>query len=71
MAVLMDRNRNTQSLKDESIKRKEGFNYELLDAIELFKLRYIVDDKNDIGGKMVSLCLKSYRIHFRISRLPG
>lgn len=40
-------------LKDESIKRKEGYNYELLDADGLIKVGSMVDDKTILIG-MVS-----------------
>jgi DNA-directed RNA polymerase II subunit RPB2 len=39
-------------LRDESVKRKEGWNYELLDADGIIKVNSIVDDKTTLVGML-------------------
>jgi DNA-directed RNA polymerase II subunit RPB2 len=51
--VVMRQTEIRNPLKDESIKRKEGFNYELLDADGIIKVGSIVNDKTILVG-MVS-----------------
>lgn len=51
--TLLKRSEFKNPLKDESIKRKEGFNYELLDADGFIKVGSLVDDTTILVG-MVS-----------------
>jgi DNA-directed RNA polymerase II subunit RPB2 len=48
--MVLKRSEIKNPLKDESIKRKEGFNYEMLDADGLVKVGSLVDDKTILVG---------------------
>jgi DNA-directed RNA polymerase II subunit RPB2 len=56
--VLLRRSEIRNPLKDESIKRKEGFNYELLDADGIIKVGSLVNEKTILVG-MVSPILSA------------
>jgi DNA-directed RNA polymerase beta subunit len=53
--ILMRQSEIRNPLKDESIKRKEGYNYEMLDANGLIKEGSIVDDKTILIGMVIPI----------------
>jgi DNA-directed RNA polymerase II subunit RPB2 len=53
--ILMRQSEIRNPLKDESIKRKEGYNYEMLDANGLIKEGSIVDDKTILVGMVIPI----------------
>lgn len=53
--VLLRRSEIRNPLKDESIKRKEGLNYEMLDADGLIKVGSLVDDTTVLVGMVAPI----------------
>jgi DNA-directed RNA polymerase II subunit RPB2 len=53
--MLMRQSEIRNPLKDESIKRKEGYNYEMLDANGLIKEGSMVDDKTILVGMVAPI----------------
>jgi DNA-directed RNA polymerase II subunit RPB2 len=54
-SVVLKRTEFRNPLKDESIKRKEGYNYEMLDANGFVKVGSIVDDKTVLAGMVAPI----------------
>jgi len=52
--TIIKRSEIKNPLKDESIKRKEGYNYEMLDADGLIKVGSMVDDKTILVGMVAA-----------------
>jgi DNA-directed RNA polymerase II subunit RPB2 len=53
--TLLKRSEIKNPLKDDSIKRKEGFNYEMLDADGLIKVGSLVDDTTILVGMVAPI----------------
>ena len=53
--ILIRQSQIRNPLKDESIKRKEGFNYEMLDADGIIKVGSMVDDKTILVGMVIPI----------------
>ena len=53
--TIIKRSEIKNPLNDESIKRKEGFNYEMLDANGLIKVGSMVDDKTILVGMVAPI----------------